>query len=226
MSSLNIKYASGFTAAFTINSQLYYIKTGPDFPKLYDENLKKLIIPNMDSWLQANTRQRFSYQTLTDMIKAFSDGLEHNYTKDDIVRICNHVFDLSRDYIFKTEYAKDYASIFKIELMDSRQIKKLIRQIKENFQKFCDKYGKEKFHLFLCRLWKFCNLNDLNSSIIVEGFITRLGKVVQDPIYPTVNNEADIKQKIVNNIVGSGHAKFKGINDVIINNVRFVEDAP
>lgn len=214
---------NGETAAFTIHSELYYIKTGPDFPKLYDRKMKKLIIPNIDHWLQAQTQQRYSFRGLRDMIQAFSDGLQHSYAREDLRRVCEHIFHVTRDYIFKTEYARYYAAAFKVELMDPKQIPKLTKQIKNNFDDYLERFGKERFHSYLCRIWQFCNYHDPSEAAVVESLVRRLAMEVTEPKYPLVENEQEVKEHVITKTLGSDLTKFKGIEETIVENVNGIQ---
>lgn len=223
MAILEIKYVNGETAAFTIYDELYYIKTGPDIPMLFDRKMKKLLIPNVDSWLQAQTQQRYSFRGLRDMMEAFAHGLEHSYARDDLKVVCEHIFNMTRDYIFKTEYTRSYAIAFKVELMNPKQIPKLTRQIKDNFDNYRKRFGNDRFYLYLCRIWQFCNYHDPSESAVVESLIRRMDKRAEEPTYPMVENEAEIKNHVITKTLGSDLAKFKGIDEQVVENVNGIQ---
>jgi hypothetical protein len=223
MVSLKIIYADGQTAAFTIASELYYIKTGPDFPELFDRNLKKLIIPNTDYWLQAQTQQRYSYRGLCDMIEAFIDGIHHSYSRDDIQVVCSAVFDKTISYVFKTNYSQTFSRSYWIELLDERRAKGLVEKIKNNFDKFQAKYEPDQFYDYLCRLWQFYNFYLPGESATLERLITRLGKIPGEPQYPMVEIEHEIKDHIITRDLTSTLDQFKGVDQEIKKNVDGIQ---
>lgn len=185
--------------------------------------MKKLLIPNMDHWLQAQTQQRYSFRGLRDMMEAFSGGLKHSYARDDLRSVCEHIFDVTRDYIFKTEYARFYSAAFKIELMDPKQIPKLIDQIKNNYDDYRNRFGDDRFHLYLCRIWQFCNFHNPSESAVVESLIRRMDKQTEEPSYPKVEYEEEIKRHVLTRTLGSDLVKFKDIDDEIVKNVDKIQ---
>lgn len=211
------------TVAFTINHELYYLKTGPDLPKLFNRDLNKLIIPNLDTWLQAQTQQRYSYRGLKDMAAAFSSGLRHSYASDDLAGICGYIFDETVKMIFTTEYAHSYAVAFKVELMDPKQISKLIEQIKGNFDSYTDRFGEERFYLYLCRLLKICNYHEPSESIVVETLIKRLGKRPREPEYQKVGDGEKVRKQVIAKMTGTGLSRFKGIDQKVLDAVNEIQ---
>lgn len=219
---IQIKYVSGHTVAFTVNMEIYYLKTGPDYPMVFDRNLKRMLIPNLDSWIQAISQQRHSYRGLLDMMRAFSDGLQHSYSSDDLQDICERVFDLTYTTIFHTEHTREYARAHKVELLDPKSVEPLIMKLKEQFDVYKAR-GENEFFNYLCRLWQFCLFYQPSNAIVFERFIQRLNKTPQAPVYSIPENHNQIKATIVKRITHSEMLKFKGIDDEVIEVVNSIQ---
>lgn len=185
--------------------------------------MKKLIIPNIDTWLQAQTQQRYSYRTLKDMMSAFSSGLQHSYVNNDLNELCGRVFDESVKVIFNSEFTRSYATAYKIELMEPKQVSKLINQIKDNFDEYVKKFGVKRFHLYLCRLLKFCSYNEQNETTVVETLINRLGIDSTESEFIEPKDSDKVRNRVINNIIGSGVAKFKDIELDVLKNVDDIQ---
>jgi hypothetical protein len=220
---LKIIYAEGKTAAFTIASELYYIKTGPDFPEIYDSKLKKQIIPNADYWLQAQTQQRYSFRGLCDMIDAFIDGVHHSYNFQDIQKIGGYVYDKTIAYAFRTNYTRSFAQLYWIEILDEHRIKGLVSKIKDDFDRFKTKYKPDQFYDYLCRLWQFYNFHIPGESVVIEKLINKLGKIPAEPQYPIMDLENEIKEHVITRDLTIILDKFKGVDQKIKKNVIAIQ---
>lgn len=220
---LQIKYVQGETVAFTINTELYYLKWGPDFPRVYDRSLKCLIIPNMDYWFQAQTQQRYSYRGVLDMAKAFQEGLTHSYASNDLRGICGRIFDISCYYLFQTAYARTYARTYKVELLEPRAVGQLTQPLNEQFEQYRTNLGDEKFYDYLCRLWQFCNFHKPGDASIFERLISRLGRKPREPVYPMPELHAEVRQHVINRAIKTDITAFKGIAEEIVERVHGIQ---
>jgi len=218
MALLKIVYAFKNTAAFSIGEALYYIKMDGDFPFVYDKNLKKLVMPNIDYWLQAQTKQRYGLRSLRDMISAFKDGIQYSYDEVNLASICETVFDNTISYVFKTNHGKDFAKAFWIECLDENKIRKLTSTISDEFDLYHDKYG-ESFYNFLNRLWQYYMYHIPSEAAIIVKMIGRLGMVPQKPDYPTPTAELIIKSQIVTEDLVLQLNKLQGLDKRVKENV-------
>jgi hypothetical protein len=212
---IKIIYVLDKTAAFMLADELYYIKTVYGFPQLFDHSLKQLIIPNMDYWLQFKTQQRYTYRGLQDMIEAFADGLHHSYSREDISRICDHLYDATIDYIFKTKNVREFARLFWIEILEPEQVKKLVVKIKNSFDEFLEKHGSDKLYNYLCRLWHFCLMHSPSEAPVLERLIQRLNRSVMEPHWPTSDVISNVKGHIINVHLADKIKEYKGVPKVI-----------
>jgi len=218
-----IKHVHKRTAAFTINGELYYVKTGPDFPVVYNKKLEKLIIPNIDLWLQAQTQQRYSFRGLQDMMEAYVSGTESNYTNEEISSICNDLFDSTIRAIFNSKNSLVYSKIYKIELMNLHEIKKLISLISANFEDYVAKFSRGKLHNYLCRILAYCNLHNQDDYSVVEKLIARLGNPISTYVHESSPEEDAIKSSIMSDVFKRFANSRKDMNSKLAENTTRIE---
>jgi hypothetical protein len=226
MGTLDIKYVNGGAVAFTLNGELYYLKTGPDLPQLFDSNLRRLHIPNMDNWLQAQSQQRYSYRGLQDMMKAFAAGLKHSYVGRDFIAVCRHIFDTCRDAILKSAHTPYFARTYRLELLEPKAIRALIKKLSNEFSDYRQNLGEERFFNYLCRIWQVCQLRDETSIVVVEKLIGRLERVPQEPVYKDSEDEEAARIMAVNKVITSEVPRFKGIEPKIVETVDQIQRSP
>ena len=220
--SLTINYVYKDVIAFSIDVGLFYLQRGPNITRMFDENIKLMVVPNIDSWLQAKTQQRYSYRGLCDMAAAFTDGLQHSYTSVDIERICKMVIRSTRDAIFKTDLASDFSAAYWVELMDHAKLQNFLKILRSNFEKFKSIYNDDELYNILCRLWQFSNLHMPSEAAVFETLIRlKMQRSPRLPHYP-VTSEADlvIERLVIGIIFNKTLTEFKGISNELINNVK------
>lgn len=217
---LTIKYARDKVVAFCIGAELYYLDH-VGTPKLYNSSLDKMIVPNIDNWMQSKTKQRYSYRGLLDMADSFSSALNHNYTSDDLRDICDVIVEQTRDTIFKTELARYYASAYWIELTEPSKIQKLIDLFRDRFDDLLKKYGDDKMYDLICRLWQFCNLHMPSEAAIFDSLARRLGHQPRSPKYPDTSDvDIEIKRLVSSAVIGQHLSEYKEIPDELVDTVN------
>lgn len=223
--SVKIKYVLGETIAFTINTDLYYLKTGPDYPQLFNSDLVLQIVPNIDVWLQANTQQRYSFRSICDMAEAFRCGLETAYTKQDMRIYAEMAIQAARDLLFQSERVSDYARLFWIEVMDPTRLEgSYARVLRENFDKIRTKLGDDRLYNHLCRMWRLCNFRRPSEAAVFERLIRRLGKLPQESRYPvTAELDGALKHDALLKIWGRRLPQYKTVSDAIIEKVQALQ---
>lgn len=193
-----IKYATKDVVVFIISNELYFLKFGPDYPQLYNDQLSPLTIPNIDTWLQSKTQQRYSYQTLRDISYAFYMGLSTAYNAEDIDRIRDSIVISTISEIFKNNLVFEYLSAYWIEVLDPDKLKKHINKISINFDIILNRIGPDKLHNELCRMLRSCQqFNQGHDSDVCLSLIKRLGKEPKIPNYPDTTN---IDKQILMNV--------------------------
>lgn len=215
-----IKYVSGYITVFEVENEIYYFKDSPNLPELYNSSLKRLIIPNLDNWLQNKTQQRHSLRGLRDMSAAFLMGLRCGISEDQAIQIIeNTILETKRNLIL-TPISSEYSQQFYIELLDPSQVEtKYLPSIKDNFDRLLQNYGKEKLFGILCRFWQYCNFHLPNTAPVFENLIRRLGKEPASPQYP--NTEVlDVKliREVEKSVLRS--VSLYNVADHIINNIK------
>ena len=123
MCTLEIQYCDGDITAFIISEdgkgRLYFLIYVPEdgVSEVYDSNLQKLNIINIDDWFQVNTHQRYSHRSVLDMSAAFLNGLNSSYSLDDVEDIVKQSCNVAKDSLFHTNLMSKYIKIFDIKLV-------------------------------------------------------------------------------------------------------------
>ncbi len=194
MNNLQIIYATQDVAGFIVDNELYFLKFGPNIPELFNSSMARLTIPNMDSWIQAKTHQRYSYLSLRDAATAFYQGLSSAYTTDDINNICGVVVRHTLDKVLKCGLIYEYILVYWIEAMGSNELEECLRKISSNFHMIRTTIGDDKLYNNLCRIHKMCKKYQPHSADVCEKLIRRLGRESYEPIYPAT---ADVDQQVL-----------------------------
>lgn len=222
---VTIKYVERETIAFMIDSELFYLRQGPGIAQIFDENLKPQIIPNINSWFQTKTQQRYSYRDVCDMAAAFAAGLRHSYTNDDFVRMGKEIVAATVKTIFQTDNSREFSREYWVELINLNKLQKLIEIFRSDFDKFKMQYDSEELYNVLCRLWQFSNFYAPSEAAIFETLIrTRLKRSPQIPQYPDTSNiDSNIEKIVIGNLLGKTHSQFKEIPNELVNNVKDIQ---
>jgi hypothetical protein len=217
---ITIKYVSGETIAFQLGVDLWYLCMGPGIPCLYDDKLRKQVVPNIDNWLQAKTGHRYSYRTICDMAAAFATGLKCSYSAEDVVRVSAQVCRATVHHIFQTEIVEDYRRLYWIELLDPAKLPQQAHAIRDDFKRLKEKLGDEVLYNHLCRLWRVCTLQNPSEAAVFEKLIERMGRKVSDPKYPTTD-EVDqlLCQRVVGTLLHRDIPQYQGVDEDVMRRV-------
>lgn len=215
-----IKYAHNYAIAIAINQEIYYIRTGPDIPMIYNADLKKLYIPNADSWIQAQTQQRHSYRGILDMAEAFKMGTQFSYDNSTIKDLLKKYYIMVRNIIFNSKHNKEYIENYKIEAMSNKQLETMLQDVETKYQQYVTKFGMPKLQAYLNRIYACCKNREINTQTI-EVLIKRTG--VQPTCDIVQMNDGDILDEIIEKCVNLGLTTSVKIDQRIIENTIFVE---
>jgi hypothetical protein len=180
-----IRFVVGEITVFEIDGKLYYFRDRRGLPELFDQNLTKLIAPNLDNWLQTMTGQRYSLRGLRDMSAAFTSGLQCGISEEQARQLISNAILESKNHIFQSALASDYARKYFIELIDPVKIEIAhLPTITKNFNKLLKTCGAAHLYNYLCRFWQLCNHHSVSTAAVFENLIRRLGKEPATPQYP------------------------------------------
>jgi hypothetical protein len=223
--SLIIKYVYRETVAFTIGTDLFYLRQGPGIPQMFNGEAKPMVVPNIDAWLQSKTQQRYSYRGLSDMASAFASGLQYTYTSHDMQHVCRLIVRSTKDAIFRTDVAREFSAAYWVELMDPGKLTKFIDVIRRDFDKYEKRYGSEELYNILCRLWQFSNLHAPSEAAVFESMIrAKMRRSPKLPKYPdTSEADQEVERLVIGIIIGKTLTEFKGISDELVKNVRSIQ---
>ena len=192
-------------------------------PELFDDRLNKMIVPNLDNWIQAMTDQRYSLRGLHDMSVAFRAGFDCSMSDNDIHDLVIDAIAETKRTMLHSNLATDYGRVYFIELIDPTKIEKVhVKSIAANFDKLLKKCGKDTFYNYLCRFWQICNYSLPSVAAVFEVFIRRLNLQPYSPQYPKTPDLDNELTERVNRIV------FKDLSlchttDEIISNARRIQ---
>jgi hypothetical protein len=199
VNAMSVKFAfhaaEGSVVAFSIDNQLFFVDFVPVI-KMYDGDMKPLMVSNFDTWLQARTHQRYSLQSFQDAADAFRSGLAKTYSIGDLkdIAITSALAAKKSIMTMMGEYRKH----FWVELLDPTKLDTdLASEIRDRFDEMRQRLGDDNFYNYLCRLWKLAINNRPKTAAIYERFIQRLGKEPSEPILPSTSSLDDELQKAV-----------------------------
>lgn len=223
MVKLEIIYSKDHIIVFSIDVELYYLKTGPDIPHLYDANVRGMLVPNIDSWISAKTRQRYSYQTLCDLGAAFRSGLKSAYDHSDLIKISEQSVKQTIKELFYGGKIYDYNFIFWIEVCPTDAIEKHLRIIRDNLQEIIEKVGVDKLHNDLNRMLKVCLKRQSDCADVCTKLIERIGKRTSEPTYPDADTlNAMLISNVKKNIFKSFMSKYKTVSKSVEESVDVI----
>jgi len=209
---------------FEVSNDLWYLRIGPGLPVIYDSNLKRQIIPNIDTWFQAKTGHRYSYQTVCDMAAAFAAGMKCSYSTNDVKSYCAAACRSTVDAIFKTKRAADYRRLFWIEMLDPMKIINYAHKLRDNLDRLRTKHGDDVLFNQLCRLWQICVYHNPNESVVFEKLVGRLNLRPKDPVYPdSTKIDTELIEYVVGNILSKHLSQYRNIPLKIVKNIDDIQ---
>lgn len=200
--------------AFNLDFQLYFLRLEP-IPRLYDENLKPQLIPNLDSWFQAKTHQRYSFQNFVDVVNAFKAGLSKSYSTPDLRSLVAETAVATKVALF--ERFPDYEKHYWIEALNPVKLESVwVPKIRDEFDSLRAKLGDDLFHNYLCRLVKFAERHKPGLIQVFTRFIKRLGREPIDPAMPvTVDLDVELCKAVDSAVLDRGLPRYKGVPEQV-----------
>jgi hypothetical protein len=172
--SMRIIYAEGVWVAIEIKTSIYIIDL--DNLSVYDQNGKRLLVTNVDSWLHQSTMWSFGLTDLKIFIEHFNAGRRSVIEADIHTMLANFVV-----HIYESGYAADINKFYDIEQLDFNTIdKKIIPSLRDNFDAIKNENGNLSMELFLTRLKKRLKCISPIHAKIIDSLLGRLGNEFAD----------------------------------------------
>lgn len=179
--------------AIEIDDEIYYLYFGPGLPKIFDKSMRLLNISNIDNWISARTKQRYSMRSLKDIMQAYVEGANSAYSKQEVKDIIISCIELTIKRLCRSSALDKLNKLYWIESSSAATIDKLISKISIDFEKFRSRMGDDAIFNILCRLYKTCHMRGLDGADVCATIATRLDRSINDPVYPSVD---EIKKEI------------------------------
>lgn len=221
MVKIEIIYAVSKVMAFKIDLDMYYIKFGPNHPKIYDSKLQAMVIPNLDSWIQAKTHQKYSLVLLEEMSNAFIQGMLVNYSQSDVMTYAERACKLTIDGIMKNGVIYDYSISYWIEILSSDKIEKYLSVIAEKLDYVVGKMGYDKLVVELNRIRRICVLRQINARHVCEKLLERLDARKEILVYPeTAILDAKVRQDVQNEVMKILREDHRLLDDGVLEGIK------
>ncbi len=210
MVELTLHSVEGSFVAFNIDFDLWFMQTEP-IPRIFDADLRPQIIPNLDSWFQAKTHQRYSLQSFKDITAAFKLGLSKSYSTNDLRSLAIKTTQAAKLALINRmgEYGRHYW----IEILDPVKLEEVwAPRVREKFEELRKKLGDDGFHNYLCRLWKFATKHRPGLVGVFERFIKRLGREPQEPVLPQTDDlDVELCKAVLVMVLDKNIAVYRGV---------------
>lgn len=208
---LTLHSIEGPFVAFNIDLDLWFMQIDP-IPRIYDSDLKPQIVPNFDSWFQARTHQRYSFQAFKDVVDAFRLGLSKSYSTRDFQDLVARTTVATKTALM--ERMGEYGRYYWIEVLDPVQLETVwVGKIRAKFDELRKKLGNDKFHNYLCRLMKFATKHRPGLVTVFEKFIQRLGRnPAEQPKFPQTDDlDAELCRVVMAAVLNRHLATYRGV---------------
>ena len=171
---MRIVYTDGIWVAVEIKTSIYIIDL--DSLSVFDQNGKRLLVTNIDSWLHQSTMWSFGLTDLKIFIEHFNNGRRSVIETDVNLLLAKFV-----TFIYENDYASAINKFYDIEQVDFDTIdKKIIPSLRDNFDTINSENGNLSMELFLSRLKKRLKSISPIHTRIIDSLLGRLGNQFTD----------------------------------------------
>ena len=171
---MRIVYTDGIWVAVEIKTSIYIIDL--DSLSVFDQNGKRLLVTNIDSWLHQSTMWSFGLTDLKIFIEHFNNGRRSVIETDVNLLLAKFV-----TFIYENDYANAINKFYDIEQVDFDTIdKKIIPSLRDNFDTINSENGNLSMELFLSRLKKRLKSISPIHTRIIDSLLGRLGNQFTD----------------------------------------------
>lgn len=184
--------------AISIGPDTYYIYFGPGLPKVLDANMQPMVIPNIDSWIVAKTKHRYSLVSLQDMVEAYYEGANSAYSDEDVKSLLIRSIDLAVKRLCRSDMLDEVNKLYWIESASAMALRNLIDKMRIDFDGYKTRLGEDVLFIILCRIHRTCSLRRFDGTDTIAALASRMGRVIADPKYPDLDG---FTSKIVNDVL-------------------------
>jgi len=218
-----IKYANDKCVVLQLDGEIYFLNLLKT-PRVYNKDLILIEVRNVNYWLE--TKTGYSFDQIKMMANSFVDGIRCSYSLSDVKLISSIMIKATEDAIFKTDFVKDYSSVYWVELMDLDHLNRFIMLLRNNFAYLKNKYGEEQLYNILCRFWQFCSTNYPDKMHVFESIIkNKLDKTPILPKYPDTSEIGESIRKMVFGIVfNDNYNEHKHVSDDLLDSTQKIID--
>lgn len=213
---VRIIHSTDMVAAIEIGGDQFIIRLDYNYPEIYDKNGRKLNIPNIDTYINRLTHQKFSYNMIIELCKSYNHGYTNNPLKFTSEVFIKSIVKEVIKQVFRTNRASEYVSLYWIECMPKFQLfKKIITPLRDNYDYFLNKLGMNKLINYANRVRKTCtDTTDLN--VIIKIFDKHNIEQI-DPIYPDTSDlDDEIIGIIIHRIQSAESSIVKDANQMLL----------
>lgn len=197
MATYEILFSNDKVAAVQIAGDLYLIRLDPLLPEVFDKNLNKLIVPNIETWLSNNTMLQVNYKSLITQCLAFHKGFTASRYNKDRLSCIRDIVKITIMNIFRTELASKYVTDYWIECTPRAKFStKIISPIMKKTEYLIDKLGIRTFEDYANRIRKI--VEDNTDVVVVDKMFRKLNLETREPSYP---NTEELDNIVIHNVL-------------------------
>lgn len=217
MAAIEIIYAHNDAMAVKLDNVLYYMSLQDGLPRVYDNTGRQLIIPNVDSWIQAKTRQRYSITSLRDMCAAFQAGMLSSYVKTEVLAVVEYAVKHAIDEIMHRGMIYDYSLLYWIEVQGTDKLESYLKTISNKLDVIVQRVGRQKLINELKRINRVCVLRQSSARYVCEKLLERLNIDSNDPIFPKSDAiDAKVMQNAINEVLKYLKREHKSVDSTVV----------
>jgi len=214
MAIYEILFSNDKVAAVQIAGDLYLIRLDPLLPEVFDHNLNKLVVHNIETWLSNITMLQVNYRSLIIQCLAFHKGFTASRYNKDRLSCIRDIVKLTVTNIFRSGLASKYVSDYWIECTPRGRLPiKIIAPIMKKSNYLIEKLGRRTFEDYANRIRKIV---EENNDTTIDKMFKKLDLETREPAYP--NTDA-LDNTVIYNVL----AQYK-TDDVPLDIMRLISE--
>lgn len=214
MAAYEILFSNDRVAAVQIAGDLYLIRLDPLLPEVFDKDLNKLVVHNIETWLSNNTMLQCNYRSLIAQCLAFHKGFTASRYNKDRVNCIKDIVKIVIKNIFRTGLASKYVSDYWIECTSRAKLStKVVSPIMKKTDYLIEKLGRKTFEDYANRIRKVV---EENNDTTIDKMFKKLNLESREPNYP---NTDELDKVVIYNVL----AQYK-TDDVSLDIMRLIAE--